>query len=180
MLPYTVTICGLDELPGHADAGVSHVLSFLDPDWPDPDAFDRYAQPWRHTFRVHDISIAQPGKVLPGAALVDRLLEIGATLQGAAVEHLLVHCHAGISRSTAATAILMAQAAGPAAVQVDEVFAAIRRIRPFSWPNERMIRLADEAMGLDGRLRAGLQRHRDVIATDNPTLAPSLPVMPAG
>ena len=31
-----VTICGLDELGLHRQAGVTHVLSILDPDWPEP------------------------------------------------------------------------------------------------------------------------------------------------
>lgn len=34
-----LTICGLDELDSHNARGVSHVLSLLDPDWPEPMAF---------------------------------------------------------------------------------------------------------------------------------------------
>jgi hypothetical protein len=33
-----VTICGIPELGEHCAAGVTHVLSILDPDWPDPPA----------------------------------------------------------------------------------------------------------------------------------------------
>ena len=32
-----LTICGLDELASHSTRGVTHVLSILDPDWPEPD-----------------------------------------------------------------------------------------------------------------------------------------------
>ncbi|NBC94875.1 MAG: hypothetical protein GVY27_00820, partial [Deinococcus-Thermus bacterium] len=42
LVPYRLTICGLGELAGFADAGVSHVLSILDPDWPEPQAFRLY------------------------------------------------------------------------------------------------------------------------------------------
>ena len=31
-----LTICGLDELDSHGSRGVTHVLSILDPGWPDP------------------------------------------------------------------------------------------------------------------------------------------------
>ena len=31
-----LTICGLDELASHSTQGVTHVLSILDPDWPEP------------------------------------------------------------------------------------------------------------------------------------------------
>jgi hypothetical protein len=34
-----ITICGLDELKDHSARGVSHVLSILDPSWPEPEAF---------------------------------------------------------------------------------------------------------------------------------------------
>ena len=41
MMPVSIsllTICGLEELEQHRARGVTHVLSILDPDWPDPQA----------------------------------------------------------------------------------------------------------------------------------------------
>ena len=38
-LPFRLTICGIPELDGHCTAGVTHVLSILDPDFDDPPAF---------------------------------------------------------------------------------------------------------------------------------------------
>src|ERR1700744_2727228 len=35
-------ICGLDELIGHQGRGVTHILSILDPEWPEPGAFQAY------------------------------------------------------------------------------------------------------------------------------------------
>ena len=29
--PFKIRVCGIDELAGHCDAGVSHILSILDP-----------------------------------------------------------------------------------------------------------------------------------------------------
>ena len=34
-----LTICGLEELDQHRACGVTHVLSILDPNWADPEAF---------------------------------------------------------------------------------------------------------------------------------------------
>ena len=34
-----LTICGLDELDSHGTAAVTHVLSILDPGYPEPRAF---------------------------------------------------------------------------------------------------------------------------------------------
>ena len=38
-----LTVCGLEELADHETRHVTHVLSILDPELPDPDAFLRYA-----------------------------------------------------------------------------------------------------------------------------------------
>ena len=47
-------ICGLDELTGHQGRGVTHILSILDPEWPDPTAFQAYDPHFRATLRFHD------------------------------------------------------------------------------------------------------------------------------
>src|SRR5439155_24490663 len=36
LAPFQITICGLDELACHCAGGVTHVLSILDPGWPEP------------------------------------------------------------------------------------------------------------------------------------------------
>lgn len=63
---------------------------------------------------------------------------------------LLVHCHAGISRSSAiGLAILAARMeAGDEQLAVEELF----RIRPEAVPNLKIIRLADQILARDGRL----------------------------
>jgi len=38
--PFRTTICGVAELDGHCAAGVTHVVSVLDPEWPALEAFD--------------------------------------------------------------------------------------------------------------------------------------------
>ena len=41
--PFRISVCGIEELQGHCETGVSHVLSILDPDWPVPEAFGDHA-----------------------------------------------------------------------------------------------------------------------------------------
>lgn len=150
-----LTVCGLSELEEHGGRGITHVLSILDPQTPDPD-FGRYPPHQRTTLRFDDIVQDEPGKVLPSREDVDAILAYGRSLaDGTPGEgHLLVHCHAGISRSTAAMAILMAQAypLEPEGAVVDRLVA----LRPQAWPNLRMIAFADEALGRDGRLVAAV------------------------
>ena len=146
-----LTVCGLDELTGHGGRGVSHVLSILDPATPEPD-FAGYPPLQRTVLRFDDIVEEQPGKVAPTADHVAAVLAFGRSLQdGTPAEgHLLVHCHAGISRSTAAMATLLAQA-NPSLPE-REVVDRLVAIRPQAWPNLRMIDFADAQLEREGRL----------------------------
>ena len=155
-----LTICGLQELCTFQDAAVTHVLSILDPHHPDPADFAAYGPHQRLTLRFDDIIDALPGMSPPERAHVVQLLEFGRGLtapDGDPLGHLLVHCHAGISRSTASMATLLAEARPEA--DEDWIFSHIREIRPQAWPNSRMIAFADELLGRDGRLVAALTRH---------------------
>ena len=155
-----LTVCGLGELCSYNGSGVSHVLSILDPGYPDPQDFSDYAPHHRLTLRFHDIIDPVPGQILPEPEHVERLLRFGrevAAEEGDPLRHLLVHCHMGVSRSTAAMTALVAQAA-PGADE-DEIFAQVVGIRPQAWPNSRMIAMADDLLGRGGRLSAALRRH---------------------
>jgi predicted protein tyrosine phosphatase len=156
---FRVTICGIPELGEHDAAGVTHVLSILDPEWPDPPAFAGFTPHRRLALRFHDIIEVTPGWLAPSQADVERLLEFGRELpefgrepNGPAQSHLLVHCHAGVSRSTAAAALILAQAypERPAREALD----AVARMRPRAWPNLRILELGDALLGRNGEIVA--------------------------
>jgi predicted protein tyrosine phosphatase len=151
-----LTICGLDELGDHRARNVTHVLSILDPDWPEPEAFSAYDPHHRITLRFHDVIEPGPGYVLPAREHVEAILEFGRSMtsdSGEDTSHLLVHCHMGISRSTAAMAILMAQSQP----ETEEwIFSRLFELRPQAWPNSLMIEFADDLLGRRGRLVTAL------------------------
>jgi predicted protein tyrosine phosphatase len=154
-----LTVCGLEELTLHGSRGVTHVLSILDPEWPEPEAFASFPAHHRTILRFHDAIQPGPGLVLPAQGHVEAIIGFGRSL--AAWEHqderhLLVHCHAGISRSTAAMAILMAQVEPD--MDEDSLFAQLTRMRAKAWPNSRMIGFADAMLGRGGRLTQALGR----------------------
>jgi len=154
-LPFSaLTVCGLDELDGHAARGVTHVLSILDPEWPEPEAFLAFDPHFRATFRFHDAIEPEPGVILPERADVETILAFGR--DAGDVSHLLIHCHAGISRSTAAMLMILAEA-HPGESE-DAVVDRLLRIRPQAWPNSRMIAFADELLGRNGGLGAAVGR----------------------
>jgi predicted protein tyrosine phosphatase len=155
-----LTICGIEELTLHGSRGVTHVLSILDPEEPDPGAFASYGTHHRALLRFHDEIEPRAGIVLPTRAHIEEIIAFGRSLADSAHEnregHLLVHCHAGISRSTAAMATLLAQVYP----ERDEasIFARLLAMRPKAWPNSRMIGYADEMLGRDGRMLRALGR----------------------
>ena len=157
----TLTICGIEELPGNSAREVTHVLSVIDPDRAELEAFGTYGEHHRVTLRFHDIIDVRAGQIMPTPEHVGEILHFGEGLRDTSAArvkgHLLVHCHMGISRSTAAMLTLMAQA-DPAEAE-DALFERLRDIRPQAWPNSVMVGFADEQLGRQGRLTEALGRH---------------------
>ena len=153
--PFQITVCGIDELEGHCATGVSHVLSILDPGWPVPPAFGAFGEHERLELRFKDV-IEETEDEPPQPEHVAALLAFGRDLiaEPRADAHLLVHCHAGISRSTASMMLVLAQALPdrPAA----EIVAEVLRIRSKTWPNLRVIEIGDAMLGLGGTLVAAV------------------------
>ena len=149
--PFAITVCGIEELAGHEALGATHVLSILDPDHPVPEAFGTFGEHAKLELRFHDIVDPRPGEVMPDRSHVDSILAFGRTL---ATERssLLVHCHAGISRSTASMALIIAQAL-PELSAVD-VLRTVHGIREKAWPNLLLMELGDAVLGRGGALVA--------------------------
>lgn len=166
-------ICGLDELARHATKSVTHVMSLLDPEWPEPPCLQSVAPMQRIVLRFHDDIDPGPGIVLPSAEHVGSILKFGELIAADSRRerqiHLLVHCHMGISRSSAAMAILLAQFARDE--DDDAIFTRLVEIRPQSWPNSRMIELADGMMRKNGQLMNALGRLYARQLTARPELA---------
>ena len=97
---------------------------------------------------VDDIAEPIDGHIHPAEEHVIRLIEFVQTWQRAAP--MVVHCYAGISRSTAA-AFIAACALGP---ERDEagIASAIRAASPTASPNRLLVALADRHLGRNGRM----------------------------
>jgi predicted protein tyrosine phosphatase len=155
-LPFRITVCGLAELDLHSGAEVSHVLSILDPEWPVPEEFGTYGEHAKLELRFHDVIEDEPELLPPQRSHVARLLEFGRSLQREPIgqAHLLVHCHAGISRSSASMALLIAQAVPDR--PAEQVFADVLAIRPQIWPNLRIVEMGDALLGRNGAMVAAV------------------------
>ncbi len=143
-----IHVCSLARLHETVAAtGASHVVTLISRDI----GFERPRgiKPNSHLWlEMHDISAPLDGYVLPQRRHVEELLDF---VQGwDRAQPLVVHCHAGISRSSAA-AFVAACALRP---QRDErsIATAIRKASPTALPNNRIVSLADQLLGRNGRM----------------------------
>ncbi|MFN4143589.1 tyrosine phosphatase family protein [Aestuariivirga sp.] len=133
--------------------GVRHVVTLLAPDTPHASPAGIEAE--RHLrLYFHDIVQEMEGHTPPCAADAERLV---AFLQSWDREApMLIHCWAGISRSTAAayTALCLFR---PAADEEELAF-ELRRASPSATPNRLIVSLADDVLGRQGRMVKAVER----------------------
>jgi predicted protein tyrosine phosphatase len=97
---------------------------------------------------VHDIAYPMEGLTHPDPHLIERILDFGRAWDEAAP--LLIHCWAGISRSTAA-AFAIACERSPKADEY-EIARRLRRASPSAYPNRMIVALADNILDRRGRM----------------------------
>jgi predicted protein tyrosine phosphatase len=102
----------------------------------------------------HDIVQHMVGHTPPTAADAERMLAFFQSWQREAP--MLIHCWAGISRSTAAafTALCMLR---PAADE-EELALELRRASPSATPNRLIVSLADDILGRQGRMVKAVEK----------------------
>jgi predicted protein tyrosine phosphatase len=103
---------------------------------------------------ISDISTYMEGHILPGEAHVRNLIDFVQRWDRAAP--LLIHCYAGVSRSTAA-AFIAACALSPDRSE-DAIAQNIRSASPTATPNVRLVSLADAMLNRSGRMIAAVER----------------------
>jgi len=97
---------------------------------------------------VDDITLPQDGCTIPAEEHVGRLIEFVRVWDRAAP--MVVHCFAGISRSTAA-AFTAACVLNPAREEA-QIARAIRVASPTAQPNARIVSIADRLLNRKGRM----------------------------
>jgi predicted protein tyrosine phosphatase len=102
---------------------------------------------------VHDIAEPMAGLIAPDAAMVEEVLAFARSWDATAP--MVIHCFAGISRSTA-SAFAIACARDPYADEL-EIALAMRRASPSAFPNRRIVALADDILGRQGRMLAAVE-----------------------
>jgi predicted protein tyrosine phosphatase len=114
----------------------------------------RAIAPEHHLYiAMSDIIAPEIGQIVPGKRHVRALLEFVREWDRA--EPLLIHCYAGVSRSTAA-AFIAACALTPSRSEA-EFAAAIRAASPTATPNARLVAIGDSILERNGRMIAAVE-----------------------
>ncbi len=143
----SIVVCPLSKLPGTlAESRAGSVVTLLARGFA---ATLPVLGPVRHlTIDISDISAPQDGYVLPADTHIERLLAFVAAWDRRSP--LLIHCYAGVSRSTAAAYTAFC-ALSPDSGE-DDVAIRLRAASPTATPNPRLVALADTALGRGGRM----------------------------
>jgi len=144
----TIHVCSLTRLRETVTvADASHVLSLVNVGTPVD--CPPSVHPDRHLYvGVSDVIAPTEGMVLPDVEHVQQLLGF---VDGWNRERpMVIHCFAGISRSTAAAFIAVCRLT-PSRPE-SEIARLIRSRSPTAWPNPLLVELADTILGREGRM----------------------------
>jgi predicted protein tyrosine phosphatase len=149
----SIHVCSLARLPSTVETlAASHVLTLISPgtDVPTPPSI----ADGRHRYiPVHDIWEPLEGHILPDETHVAEVIAFARSWDRA--RPMVVHCFAGISRSTAA-AMISTLLVRPD-LDPHDLARRVREASPTATPNPEIIRLGDQALGFDGRLIRAVQ-----------------------
>jgi predicted protein tyrosine phosphatase len=134
-------------------SSIGCVVSIGDPGQRRPSGLERVARRLRLEF--HDVLENSEFDTAPCTADVERLIRF-AEASASTELRVLVHCEAGISRSTAAALILYAVWLGPGSEE--DAAARVFSTVPYARPNRTMVRIADDLLQRQGALLAAVER----------------------
>ncbi len=147
-----IHVCPLSKIPATVSAtGARSLITLINHGTPVPRPHEIAAARHLHV-PVSDIVVELDGHILPAEAHVAEILDFVRNWDRA--EPLLIHCYAGVSRSTAA-AFIAACALAPERPE-SEIAHAIRAASPTASPNTLLVEVADHMLKRDGRMVAAV------------------------
>ena len=143
-----IHVCSLARLYATVDeTGARHIVTLLR--LTDRVERPRHIAPENHlVLAVDDIAMPMEGYTVPAQEHVERLIDFVGQWDRAAP--MVVHCYAGISRSTA-SAYVAACALNPARDE-QQIAWDIRRASRTAQPNVAIVSIADRLLKRDGRM----------------------------
>ncbi|MCB1378874.1 MAG: hypothetical protein KDK89_10980 [Alphaproteobacteria bacterium] len=143
-----IIVCPLNKAESLVTAhAASHVISLLGPDTPHR-TFAGIGRERHLRLTFHDVSVETPGLSAPQTTDAERLISFIAGWSRA--QPMLIHCWAGISRSTAAAYAALCLLRPD--TSEDALAQELRAASPSATPNRMIVGLVDQALGREGRM----------------------------
>ncbi len=151
---FRLYITDVENVRGFYDKQITHLISIGSAGMAKPYVSHYPVKPKVFRLNFDDIrNVGDPNG--PQVTHIEYLLSIAKILKITAEKeqvNLLVHCHAGISRSTAASYIVLNYIVGPG--KEKECLNAVYEARPWMAPNEAMCIIADKLLQRGGKLES--------------------------
>lgn len=123
------------------------IIGLIDPSTKPVDTETEY-----HIERFHDVPMDYDGYTAPTIDNIRNVLDFSKKFTND--DKVLVHCHAGISRSTAVSVLICIQHG----MSIEKAFDLVYSIRDCMSPNILIIKYGDELLGCNGDLMDYLSR----------------------
>ena len=147
----TLHVTGLTSLaPMAARLGRVDLLTLMSPNKPE-EKWSRFKLGQHVILTFNDIIERRPGLIMPDAGVVLSVLEFGRN--ASKVHPMLIHCWAGISRSSAAAYIIVCDRNPGHELAIAR---ELRRRSPYVTPNALMVSLADDLLARGGAMREAI------------------------
>jgi predicted protein tyrosine phosphatase len=147
-----IYVCSLWELDEHAaKLRPARLISIISPEEQPPTPSGITAEAHLRV-ACHDIVAPFDGEVVPDARHVEQIIAFAG--QWDCTGSLLVHCQAGISRSTAAALISYAVHFPDT---IEQAAGHLRRAAAYARPNPLIVALGDRLLGMRGRLVSAVE-----------------------
>jgi predicted protein tyrosine phosphatase len=147
-------------------ARITHVVSINDPETGPPR--DLEGHPGQHlVLHFHDVPAPGHGWTVPSREHVQKILQFADQLDER--HEVLVHCAAGISRSSAAALAIIASKLEPSPRSGLEAVRRVMNVKKSIYPNTLMVEFTDGILGYRGTL---MSAHRSTFG--EPFVIPGL------
>ena len=119
----------------------THIISIINPNVQLPFSCENHL-----ILEFHDVESHIDGHTLPGMRHIEQILEFSKSFVDG--DRILIHCHQGVSRSTAAALGILIQHG----FDIDSAYIYIESIRDVLLPNGLMIKYFDNYFNFNGEL----------------------------
>lgn len=163
-MKFHLSILGLSEIHPKLLRKISHMVSLVDPGTLIPYKDQVHTTCEHLVLEIHDALDSSQGIRAPNKEDIEALCHYADKISTEQITHMVIHCHMGRSRSTAAAAIILTRLGYSPSVAFEHILS----VRNPIWPNWTMIEHGDIFLNCDGELLKACQQVYQEVKRDFP------------